>query len=95
MKLTARVKIKNPLGLHARPATAIAKLLLGTKSSVLFTYRKDTVNARSIMSVLMLAATKNSMINITVDGEDAEFVLKLLIDAFNNGFGELPPKSAQ
>ena len=89
MKLTARVKIKNPLGLHARPATAIAKLLQGSKCSVLFTYRKETVNARSIMSILMLAATKNSMITIAVDGEDSERVLKQLVDAFNAGFGEL------
>ncbi len=88
MKLTARVKIKNALGLHARPATAIAKLLQGTKSSVLFTYHKETVNARSIMSILMLAATKNSMITITIEGEDAEDTLQKLIAAFEDCFGE-------
>lgn len=88
MKLSRKVKIKNALGLHARPATVIAKLLQGTSSSVLFTYRKETVNARSIMSVLMLAATKNSQIHIEVEGKDAEEIMKRLMDAFENKFGE-------
>ncbi|HSW87311.1 MAG TPA: HPr family phosphocarrier protein [Rhabdochlamydiaceae bacterium] len=88
MKATARVKIKNPLGLHARPATIIAKLLQTSKSSVYFTYRKETINARSIMSILMLAASKNSHITITVEGEDAETTMKKLVEAFENQFGE-------
>jgi len=82
------VTVKNPLGLHARPATMIAKLLQGTKSSVCFTYKKETINARSIMSILVLAAGQNAQLLITVDGEDAEFVLKKLLDAFDTQFGE-------
>lgn len=88
MKLSRKVKVKNALGLHARPATVIAKLLQGTASSVSFTYRRESVNARSIMSVLMLAATKNSQITIDVDGRDAEEIMKRLVDAFENKFGE-------
>lgn len=88
MKLSQKVKVKNALGLHARPATVIAKLLQGTSSSVVFTYRKESVNARSIMSVLMLAATKNSQIVIEIEGKDAEEVMKRLVDAFENKFGE-------
>ena len=76
------------LGLHARPATVIAKLLQGTKSSVAFTYRKETINARSIMSILMLAASKNSQITIVVEGDDAEETMARLIEAFDNKFGE-------
>jgi len=88
VKLTAKVKVKNALGLHARPATVIAKLLQGTKSSVSFTHRKETINARSIMSILMLAASKNSTITIMVEGEDAQEIMKKLIEAFENQFGE-------
>ncbi len=88
MKLLRKVKVKNALGLHARPATAIAKLLQGTSASVSFTYRRETVNARSIMSVLMLAATKNSQITIEVEGKDAEEIMRRLIDAFDKKFGE-------
>lgn len=88
MKLLRKVKVKNTLGLHARPATTIAKLLQGTSASVSFTYRRETVNARSIMSVLMLAATKNSQITIEVEGKDAQEIMRRLIDAFDKKFGE-------
>jgi phosphocarrier protein len=88
VKVVSKVKIKNALGLHARPATMIAKLLQGSKCSVTFTYRKETVNARSIMSILMLAASKNSSITITAEGEDAEIVVQKLAQAFENKFGE-------
>jgi phosphocarrier protein HPr len=77
------------MGLHARPATVIAKLLQGKRSFVTFTYKKESINARSIMSILMLAVPKNSHLTITVEGEDAEATLSLLVEAFDNQFGEL------
>lgn len=88
MKLMRKVRVKNALGLHARPATVIAKLLQGIVSDVSFTYRKETINAKSIMSILMLAATKNSSIMITVDGEDASETMQRIVEAFDNQFGE-------
>ena len=88
VKLMRKVRVKNALGLHARPATVIAKLLQGTRSDVSFTYRKETINARSIMSILMLAATKNSSITITVDGDDASETMQSIVEAFENQFGE-------
>ena len=57
-KIVHKVKVKNVLGLHARPAAIIAKLLQGLKSQVTISYRQETVNARSIMSILMLAIKK-------------------------------------
>lgn len=88
MKLMRKVRIKNALGLHARPATVIAKLLQGTFSSVSFTYRNETINAKSIMSILMLAATKNSLITVVVEGEDAGETMEKIVNAFENKFGE-------
>ncbi len=88
MKLTRKVRIKNALGLHARPATVIARLLQGTSSSVAFTYRNETINAKSIMSILMLAATKNSYITVDIEGEDAMEIMERIVDAFENQFGE-------
>lgn len=80
--------MKNPLGLHTRPAAAIVKILQPLKSSVYFTYKNETINARSIMSILMLAAKKNSQIEITAEGEDAEIAMKLMVKAFDEQFGE-------
>lgn len=87
-KVIHKLKVKNPLGLHARPAATIAKLLQGSKSQVTISYRQETVNARSIMSILMLAIKKNSLVTLTVEGEDAEETLVKLIAAFETQFGE-------
>lgn len=88
MKLTRKVKVKNSLGLHTRPAAAIVKLLQPRKSSVFFIHKNETINARSIMSILMLAAKKNSVIEIVVEGEDAEATMQHLTAAFEMEFGE-------
>ena len=88
MKLSCKVKVKNTLGLHTRPATTIVKLLQNCKSDVFFTHKKDKINAKSILSILMLAAKKNTSIAISVEGEDAEDVMGKLVEAFENQFGE-------
>ena len=88
MKLVHKIKVKNALGIHTRPAAMIVKLLHPRKSTVHFTYKNETINARSIMSILMLAAKKNALIEITVDGEDAEITMTHLITAFEKEFGD-------
>lgn len=76
------------MGLHTRPATAIVKMLQKVKSEVYFTYKQETVSAKSILSILMLAASRNSSITITVDGEDADSTMETLVAAFEDKFGE-------
>lgn len=88
MKLTCKIRIKNAQGLHARPATMIVRLLQETRSSVSFTCRKETVNAKSIMGILMLAAGQNSLITVDVEGEDAEEIMGKIINAFEKEFEE-------
>jgi phosphocarrier protein HPr len=88
VKLVRKVKVKNSLGLHTRPAATIVKLLQPCKSSVHFTHKNETINARSIMSILMLAAKKNSIIEITIEGADAEVTMDHLVRAFDMEFGE-------
>lgn len=88
MKIVRKVKVKNSLGLHTRPAASIVKLLQPRKSAVQFTHKHETINARSIMSILMLAARKNTVIEISVEGDDAELTMQHLVDAFESEFGE-------
>lgn len=88
MKLVCKVQVKNRLGLHTRPATTIVKLLQNCKSDVYFTHKQEKVNAKSILSLLMLAARKNARITIEVQGEDANFTMEKLVEAFENQFGE-------
>lgn len=90
MKLIKKVQVKNRLGLHTRPATVIVQLLQDSKSEVSFTCRRETVNARSLLSILMLAARQNSKITITIEGQDddASQTMDNLVKAFEMNFGE-------
>lgn len=89
LKIVRKVKVKNQMGIHTRPATAIVKMLQNTKSSVQFTAKNMTVNAKSILNILILAAQKNSKITITVEGDDAEATMEKLVEGFENQFGEM------
>ena len=88
MKVSRKVRVRHALGLHTRPATVIVKLLQNCKSEVTFSHSRETVNAKSILSILMLAVSRNSSITITVEGEDSEEVMEKLALAFDTGFGE-------
>lgn len=88
VRLVKKLQIKNPQGLHTRPATYIVKMLQNVKSEITFSYKKLTVNPKSILNLLTLAATKNSTLTVTVEGEDAEEVMSKLSDAFETNFGE-------
>lgn len=88
LEIVKKVRVKNAMGIHTRPATAIVKLLQGRKSDVFFTYKKETINAKSILSILMLAARRNTTITITVRGVDAQETMDQLLEAFENKFGE-------
>ena len=88
MKHTRRVQVKNQLGLHTRPAIEIVKLLQTSKSHVSFTHKHETINAKSILSILMIAAQKDAEITITAEGEDAKKTIDQLVTAFEEGFGE-------
>lgn len=89
MKISRKVRVKNPAGLHTRPASRIVQMLQGIASSVYFTCREEKVNAKSIMSLLTLAATRNSVITIEAEGEDAEQVIEKLVEAFEQQFWEI------
>ncbi|MBJ7449105.1 MAG: HPr family phosphocarrier protein [Parachlamydiales bacterium] len=88
MKQSKQVRVKNILGLHTRPATVIVRLLKNCKSDVWFTYKRETINAKSIMSILMLGIKRNAKLTITVEGEDAGNTMTSLLHAFDNQFGE-------
>ncbi len=88
MKITQDVLVKNDMGLHARPAAVIAKLLQNCQSKVVFNFNMKTVDAKSPMNTLLLAAGKNAQITITADGVDARETMNRLIKAFSNRFGE-------
>jgi phosphocarrier protein HPr len=88
VKILRKIRVKNPLGLHARPATMIVKMLQASTSQVTFTYKQETIDARSIMGILSLAVTKHSLVTVMVEGEDAQETMRMLVDIFEMKFGE-------
>lgn len=88
MKCQFEVTVKNGLGLHARPATALVKKLKAFQSNVSFTYNGETVNAKSVMNILLLAAAQHAKLEVLVEGSDAEEVKAQILETFEQGFGE-------
>jgi len=89
--LKSRIKICNPLGLHARAAAQLVRLA-GTFQSDIKLRRTDNsvvADAKSILSVLTLAASKGIELEITVEGEDKGKALRAIEEIFNKGFGEI------
>jgi phosphocarrier protein HPr len=87
--LTQRdVTIVNPLGLHARPAALFVKLANTFSSDIEVGNDTMTVNGKSIMGVMMLAAECGSAIRIKASGDDAEPAVNALAALVERGFGE-------
>ena len=80
--------IVNNLGLHARPAAQLVQAANRHRSETAFTKDGTTVNAKSIMGVLTLAASKGSQLTVTCEGEDAEAALATIGKMIEAGFGE-------
>jgi phosphocarrier protein len=80
--------IRNRLGLHARAAALLVKTANRFASEV--TLEKDglEVNGKSIMGILMLAASKGSRITLRVEGKDSAEAIQTLSQLFEDKFGE-------
>lgn len=85
---TETYDIINQMGLHARPASEIAKLVGTHKSKVTFTCGAKSANAKSMLLITTLGAKKGTSVTVTVEGEDEEEVFATLDEMFANHFGE-------
>jgi phosphocarrier protein len=82
--------ICNELGLHARAAAKLVDCANRFRAEIEVSYRDRTVNGKSIMGVLMLAAARGATISLSADGEDEDEALQALVALVEDGFGELP-----
>ena len=89
--LKCRVKISNRLGLHARAAAQLVRLASSFQSKIILLRKDNAViaDAKSILSVLTLAAAKGTELKLTVEGEDEHEAQKAVTELIINGFGEL------
>lgn len=85
------VTIENRLGLHARAAAKLVRLAASFRSEIQLARsdtRHQTVDAKSILGVLLLAATQHTEIEITAEGEDEEAAIAALSQLINDRLGE-------
>lgn len=71
MFVKKKIKIKNSQGLHARPASAFVKIASKFESDVIVKKGSESVNGKSIMGLMTLAANHGSVLEIEVSGPDA------------------------
>ena len=82
------VEIVNKKGLHARASAKFVKLAANFDAEVRVSKDGQTVDARSIMGLMMLAAAIGSEIDITAEGEQAEEAVEALVDLVAGKFEE-------
>jgi len=87
--VTAReVRIRNPLGLHARAAARFVHTASRFRSRVTVTRNGKAMDGKSILGILLLAAGQGTVLELTVDGEDEAEALLALVTLVEGGFGE-------
>ncbi|MEM9414436.1 MAG: HPr family phosphocarrier protein [Planctomycetota bacterium] len=86
--MRTKVTIQNELGLHARPAMAFVDHASQFASTIQIIKEGQTVDGKSIMQIMMLAATKGTELEITAEGPDAEQAIASLEKLVNDKFGE-------
>lgn len=82
------VEIVNKLGLHARASAKLTQTAGAYQSEVWVSRNGRRVNAKSIMGVMMLAASKGSRITVETDGADEEAAMQAVTALIADKFGE-------
>lgn len=82
------VTIRNRLGLHARPAMSFVDTANGFSSEIRVRKGSQSVDGKSIMQMMMLAATEGTELQLEAEGDDAELALTALRDLVDRRFDE-------
>ena len=85
---TIDYEVKNPLGIHARPAAILAQACTNFKSAVTIECNGETASGNNVLQILALHAAKGCVLKVTIDGEDEEACSEKILEALN----EIQPK---
>lgn len=75
-------------GLHARPASLLTNLCQKFKSDIKLEKDGQTIDPKSILGVMMLAAKKDDVVTVIAEGEDEEQAIQAIDNLFAQGFKE-------
>ena len=79
-------KVMNDKGLHTRPSTELVKCAASFNSQIKLLYRNFSVNAKSLLGILMLAASKGTKISVEAYGDDSEQAVDAILHLAKNRF---------
>ena len=82
------VTVANRLGLHARAAARFVHLASGFQAHVKVSRGSLTMDGKSIMGILLLAAATGTVLTVSTDGDDEQAALESLCGFIESGFGE-------
>jgi len=85
---SVELTVTNAVGLHARPATLFVKAAQKHTADITVTFGEKTVNAKSLLALLTLAAGQGAVITVTAEGEGAAQALSELQTLVQSNFGE-------
>ena len=85
---TIKIEIINKLGLHARAASKLSGACAKFASKIAVTKDSKTVDGKSIMSLMLLAAPIGTWLEISCNGADEKEALQAIVDLINNRFDE-------
>jgi len=88
VSVSRQVEIVNERGLHARASAKFVKLASSFDAEIQVSKDDNTVDARSIMGLMMLAAGIGSHIEIKAEGSEADAAVEALVDLVENRFEE-------
>lgn len=86
---TKQVVVPNPLGLHARAAARFVQAASRFAATVRVSCGDQTVDGKSILGILLLAAARGATLTIEADGADASAAVEGLATLVASGFGEI------
>jgi phosphocarrier protein len=88
--ITREVVVPNRLGLHARAAAKFVQTAARFRARILVRREGRTMDGKSIMGVLLLAAARGTTIAISAEGPDETEAVAALVSLVESGFGEEP-----
>ena len=86
--LEQRITVSNKLGLHARAAAKLSHLLGGYRANAMLAFGRRSVNAKSILGLMTLAAPFGSELVLTLDGKDEAEAMAATVELFARRFDE-------
>ena len=82
------VTVMNTLGLHARPASMLAKCASKDSSEIMINKSGEITNCKSILGIMTLSAGKGTVLTVSAEGDDAEIAINDIVNLFESKFDE-------